>query len=229
MTNDNPSERRWNIFARELETILAAHSLNMEQLESEVGISHQKVHRLIQSLSLPKSLPVLNPNEVKLLEQKLRLSYEEMLHLRASVLVTSIQRTLMDRLPQKNVLLVTEQIFPTILEALKKHAQEFIVHDPTKLGDGTQPRADDQFEHFFDSTWQTLDDAEMALQLSYNVIDIDTRVEMAHSAQTYFERASEKLEGAGEDIQALQTWQDCYTTSQFGLETANKRLKALGE
>lgn len=227
MTDQQITEKRWNLFARELENILADHHLQMDALVELVDISAEKVRYLIRSLYTPKGLPVLNHEEMKLLEQKLQLRSEESLHLRAGLLATFIQRTFVDRIEADDALLLAEQAFPTILHALEARAQGLVLHEAIRWGAGN-PIADDEFDAFFDPTLHMLNDAEMELQLSYGVDTHTTRVAKALTARTYFEQASVELEHADEHIRALQLWHDSYATSQRGLETANKRLEDLG-
>ncbi len=228
MTDQNPSERRWNLFARELENILVAHKLSMSQLESDIGIPREKVRRIAQSLHMPKSLPVLDHEEMKLVEQKLQLSQEEVRRLRASLLAISIQKTLAYRMSRDSALLVAEQAFPVILQALGEQAQGLVTYDGTRIGAGG-PLADDGSDAFFDSAWQNIDDADLALQLSYGVDAHAERVGRARSAYTSFEQASADLEDADDDVRTLQLWQDSYNTTQRGLNAASKRLEDLGE
>ena len=75
--------KRWNLFARELEDILASYNLGLGHLDDRDGIHREKVRRLIQSLRAPKSFPVLNTEEMDLLVQTLQLGDEEVLRLRA--------------------------------------------------------------------------------------------------------------------------------------------------
>jgi hypothetical protein len=228
MTNQEALERHWNLFARELENILDAHKLSMSQLETDIGISHAKVLRLTQSLHLPQNLPVLNPEEMKLVEQTLQLSHEERLHLRASLLATFIQKTLAYRMSRESALLVAEQAFPVILQGLGEQAQGLAMYDTTRWGDGG-PIADDGSDAFFDAPWQNIDDADLALQLSYGVDTHAERVGQARSAYASFEQASQDLEDADDGLRTSQLWQDSYQTTQRGLNSASKRLEDLGE
>src|SRR5690242_17036365 len=112
MTEQMGLVKRWNLFARELEDILATYNLGLGHLEDRVGIHREKVRRLILSLRRPKSFPILNTEEIDLLVQKLPLVAEEVLRLRAAILVTSIEKALMDSINQDAALLVAEQTFP---------------------------------------------------------------------------------------------------------------------
>src|SRR5436190_2098089 len=103
--------KRWNLFARELENILAARGLKLGLLDDRVGIHREKVRRLQQSLLTPKRFPVLNPEEIDLLVQAFHLSEGEWVRLQAAMLATAIERMLMERIDQDNALLASEQIY----------------------------------------------------------------------------------------------------------------------
>ena len=56
-------EPEWNIFARELQIILAHHNFRLGHLNDRAGIHPQKVARLQRSLRQPK-FNVLSPSEL---------------------------------------------------------------------------------------------------------------------------------------------------------------------
>lgn len=115
-------KRRWNIFARVLEDILEAHNMRLGMLDDRMEIHREKVRRLQQSLLTPKHFPILNPEEIQHLVDELCLTEEERNRLRAAVLATAIEATLMERIDQDSALLAAEQIYPTILASIQKHA-----------------------------------------------------------------------------------------------------------
>jgi len=120
MANPNTSAKRWNLFARELEDILATRNLGLGHLDDRAGIHREKVRRLIQSLRVPKSFPVLNTEEIHYIIEEFAFSENDVLRLRAAVLATSIEKTLMDRINQDDALLAAEQLFPVIFKALQE-------------------------------------------------------------------------------------------------------------
>jgi len=218
--------KRWNLFARELEDILASYNLGLGHLDDRDGIHREKVRRLIQSLRAPKSFPVLNTEEMDLLVQTLQLGDEEVLRLRAALLATAIERTLMDRINQDEALLAAEQAFPLILKALHEQASRISGLGAVR-GDDGGPGADDELETLFDTIWDTMDDAEMALQLSYRVDKQSERVAKARLARARFEEALADLEGSGDHIRALHFWKDCYDATKRGLAATCERLEDL--
>jgi hypothetical protein len=113
-------EKSGNLFAHELEEILAAHGQNLSQMDPRLGIPREKARRLLQSLRTPKSFPVLGPEELECLELELPLSGVEWTRLRAALLATAIERMLMDRLGQDKALQAAEQVVFLIDEALRR-------------------------------------------------------------------------------------------------------------
>ena len=226
MTDHDLTGTGGNIFARKLENILNAHHSSMSQLE-DAGIPLEKVRRMIKSLQTPKVFPIFTAEELALIEYRFRLDDEDMLHLQAALLATSIQKTLVHRMSQDGALLVTEQIFPLIVQDLLEQGQNSRVNDVLRSG-ASEPIADDEFEAFFDTIWQNIDDAEMSMQLSYGIGSQSEGIEKAHAAQVSFELAAIKLKRANTNIHALTLWQNCYTTSQQGIMDAKRRLEDLG-
>jgi hypothetical protein len=227
MTNQN-TPRRWNLFARTLEDILAAYNLGLEQLSDRAGIDSEKVRRLVQSLRTPKSFPVLNTEEMDLVIRTLQLGDEEVLQLRAALLATSIEKMLIDRINQDDALLVAEQSLPLILKALREQVSGITGLGGVRGGDGGSDE-DDALDTLLEWTRQLVDKAEMALHMSRHVNAHGERVERAREARTHYEEALAELEEADNHIRALRVWQNCYKTVQKGLATANERLEDLGE
>ena len=88
----------WNLFASVLQEILAAHGLGLGHLDDRANIHREKVRRLQRSLKVPKSFPVLNIDEMEQVITTCGLNRKEKIRLRAAVLATSIEETLMDRI-----------------------------------------------------------------------------------------------------------------------------------
>src|SRR5262249_9882432 len=90
---------RWNIFARELESVLAAHGWELGHLDDRgVVYNREKVRRLRKSLTSPGHLATLNPEEMERLMALVPLTKLEQKRLRASLLATAVERTLLDRI-----------------------------------------------------------------------------------------------------------------------------------
>ncbi len=228
MANQDTSTRRWNLFARTLEDILAAYNLGLEQLDQRAGIDSEKVRRLVQSLRTPKIFPVLNTEEMDLVVRTLQLGDEEVRQLRAALLATSIEKMLMDRINQDGALLAAEQSLPIILKALREQVSGITGLGGVRGGDGGSDE-DDALDTLLEWTRQLVDDAERTLHMSYHVNEHTERVARAREARAHYEEALAELEEADAHIRALRVWQNCYKTVQQGLVTANERLEDLGE
>lgn len=118
--------RRWNLFARELEDLLRAHGHRLGHISTRTNINPTKVLRLRESLSQrnPKCFPLLPQDEIDEIVAAFELTPIEHRRLQASVLVTAMERVLVNRLDPDNALLAAEQLFPAIMAALRQHGCE---------------------------------------------------------------------------------------------------------
>jgi hypothetical protein len=117
------ASKRWNIFARELEDILAAHGFRLTHLDDRANIYSRKVSRLRASLNNPKSFPVLNTEEMESVAVAFSLSEDEMLRLHAAMLTAAAEEALMDRIDQEAALLAAEEIFLVLVNAMRTHGK----------------------------------------------------------------------------------------------------------
>jgi hypothetical protein len=92
------SARRWNLFARELEDILATRNVGLGQLDDRAQIHREEVRRLIHSLRSPKHFPVLNTQKIERIIEAFALDETEILRLHTAILVTFLEKTLMERI-----------------------------------------------------------------------------------------------------------------------------------
>ena len=220
-------EKRWNLFARELEDILAEHQCTVGQLGDRVGIHREKVRRLTQSLLIPKSFPVLNTDEMEAVSEKLHLSYTEMMRLRAAVLATSIERVLMDRISPPDALTAAEQLLPFIIKAMLEQIKSI-------TGMGTIRREDtissdyDENDLALESAIEAIDKGTIALHLSYSVSSHTERIERAQEAHHHFEVAQAELDEIDDDIRMLASWKYCHNEAQNRLNEVSERLDELG-
>ena len=104
MNTEALSHRGWNLFARVLQEILAEHGLGLGHLDDRTNIHPEKVRRLQRSLKIPKSFPVLNIDEMEQVITVFQLKRNEKTRLRAALLATSIEETLMDRINSEDAL-----------------------------------------------------------------------------------------------------------------------------
>lgn len=211
-----------NIFARELQNVLRRHNLDLSRLDDRVGIHPEKVRRLVQSLSGPKSFPVLNVEEMDQLIAILNLSEDEIIHLRAAVLAASVERTLMDRINQDDALQGANQIFPIILHALEEESEGNEGLGNTR-GDVGGVYNDDS-DSTFAAAIESVDDGDRALRMSYDMSNSKRQKHYAQSAYNAYEEALTQLNLLPHNFQSVQLWKDLQQEAQRGKVAANKRL-----
>ncbi len=204
----------WNLFASVLQEILAAHGLGLGHLDDRANIHREKVRRLQLSLKVPKSFPVLNIDEMEQVITVFQLNRNEKTRLRAAILATSIEETLMDRINPEDALKAAEQIFGIIEQALLEHAHDLVGIGAIK--GGTM------------SALAAIDHATLALHLSRNADSQVERVERAHQARDSFTLALAELDKATPDLKVNDAWQVWHDEAQNGLTTAQSRLASLG-
>ena len=221
--------KRWNIFARELEDIMAIRQLRLTHLDDRAFIHREKVRRLTRSLLTPKSFPILNTDEMERIIRAFDLNENEILRLRAALLATAIEQMLMDRIQQDDALAATEQIFPTLLITMQQHrsastAISAIRHDVAEEDLDEEAIIDLALE----SALEAYDRAAMALHLS--TVNMQTeRVKCAREALMGFERALAELDEVEGSILSTPSWHLWHTDIENGRLAAQKRLTELGE
>jgi hypothetical protein len=219
-------KKRWNIFARELENLLAARRIRLELLHEVITIFPDKARRLAQSLYEPGYFPLLNNGELEDLTLTCHLSHAEVLHLKAAVLATSVEKMLLGyTLDEEKALQTADTTFPFFLDVLQQiddeaNDQDAIRGDLFLAMDNTNDRALNDAYHSFDN-------GEMALYLSEHAVSKQERVESARQACHYFKQALEELDTAEIHIRTTQGWHDWRAEIQRSLTSAEIRLQAL--
>jgi hypothetical protein len=227
MITDETIHRGWNLFARVLQDVLAEHGLGLGHLDDRTNIHPEKVRRLQRSLKVPKSFPVLNIDEMEQLITALRLNRQEKIRLRAAILATSIEETLMDRINQEDALKAAEQIFRIIESALQEHAHELSGIGAVKGGEAMMS-GESEIDRKLGNALTTIDHATLALHLSRNADSQTERVERAQQAHESFMTALTQLDNATSALKADEAWRFWRDEAQRGLLAAQSRLTALG-
>ncbi len=218
----------WNLFARVLQEILSAHGLTLGHLDDRMQLHPEKVRRLQRSLQVPKSFPVLNPDEMERLVAVVRLSRSEKTRLRAALLATAIEAMLMDRIRPPDALRAAEQILPVLEQALETYADEPLGIGAIK-GEGEAAMPDEaDIERELGGALAAIDRATLALHLSHNVESHAERVERAREARDGFETALVLLETVEPAFKAQEGWRFWHDEAQQGQRTAKQRLADLG-
>ncbi len=217
----------WNLFASVLQEILAAHGLGLGHLDDRAHIHREKVRRLQRSLKIPKSFPVLNIDEMEHVIAVFGLNRQEKIRLRAALLATSIEETLMDRINPEDALKAAEQIFGIIEQALREHAHDLVGIGAIK-GGSAMASDENEIDRKLGNALSAIDHATLALHLSRNADSQVERVERAQQARDGFISACTELDKAAPSLKAHDAWQVWYDEAQHGLAAAQSRLTLLG-
>lgn len=218
---------RWNIFARELEDILADHGLRLGQLDDRAFIHREKVRRLRKSLERPKSFPVLNPDEMDEVIAVVPLNDYEVLRLRAAILTAAIQETLVERIDPEDASIAAEQIFPTIMMAMHRRSDE-TVGLARMRGEGTSVDEEGEIDEVSEPALVALDRATKALHLGRDAQSDAERREQLQRAIAGFEVALRTFIAAPEATRDSAAWRTWYAEAQGGISLAGQSLQALG-
>lgn len=217
----------WNLFASVLQEILAAHGLGLGHLDDRATIHREKVRRLQLSLKVPKSFPVLNIDEMERVITTFRLNRKEKIRLRAAILATSIEETLMDRINPHDALKAAEQILVIIEQALQEHAHDLVGIGAVK-GGSSMTSEENEIDRKLGDALTAIDHATIALHLSRNADSQVERVECARQARVSFMAALAELDKAAPALKLGDAWLVWHNEAQDGLAAAQSRLASLG-
>ena len=221
MLNRHPgNSKRWNIFARELEALLAIRRARIEALPEEIGLFPDTARRLVQSLSKPDLFPVLNAEEIEALNHKYRLTPDEDLRLNAATIAASLEETLIAYLDQETALSIADSEFLQILAALRQAeegAKDTRRGDTFQVGDNTNDRA-------FNAALHSFDVGEKAMHRCLNARSQEAQRDAAHSAYESFQQALKHLDKADEHIRRTQGWRDWQAKIRHRLNAARDYL-----
>ena len=221
----NRQRTRWNIFARELEDMLAVRQFPLTYIDDRTPIHREKVRRLVKSLEAPKSFPVLNSEEIDMVADAFELSEHEILRLRAAILTTAIEAMLMDRIDRRDALAVAEQLLPMIFTAMRKGAGALGAVRGGALLHMDEAMDEMDIDTILERALELIDHATMALHLCCNVDAHTERTRLARQALEYFEAALAELEEAEPEVQAKEAWQVWQQEAQKGMALANEYLE----
>ncbi len=213
--------KRWNIFARELEDILGSRNLRLGHLDDRAGIHREKVRRLRQSLSRPRSFPVLNPDEMDSIEETFQLKTYEVLHLRAAVLAAAIEEQLMERIDAESALLVAEQILPMLSKALRDNYNRIPAFGSIREEQG-DPKEVTDLDKAVEGALLAIDRATKSLYLGMTT-EAQPQT-YAQQARVQFKTALVLLAQAPDEIKAGEDWQIWYNEALNGLNKATHNL-----
>jgi hypothetical protein len=225
----NPSDlsTRWNIFARELENILAAHGLRLSQLDDRGIVLHrEKVRRLQQSLRSPGHLTTLNPEEMGRLTEIVQLTDLEQTRLRAALLATAVEMTLLDRVDPQTALMASDDVF-NILFAAMKAQPDMVMTTGVKGGamiDESNTGADTGYIQALD----LIDRATLAVHVSRNAVSLQAQVAHARDAFDVFTRSLQLLLQCQVPHHESEDWRYWYGEADDGRRMAESLMQLEG-
>ncbi len=219
---DPPFLADWNIFVRELQSVLQKNGLELKQLGDHVSISQYALQRLIQSANTPPELPILSEEEMKQLSPLI--DPEDAVRLKAALLAIAVQRELMLYMWRDDTQRMAEQIFPIIFSSLKQHDDE-LDPDDTRHSD---------FEAMQDSPTirlaaRQIDSGLERLRESKLVMDHSSRVSKAYQAHKNFTNALNCLDSSKPAEKQKTAWRSLDRQVRQGLAEAESVLRKCGE
>jgi hypothetical protein len=218
---------RWNIFARELENILVARGLRLSHLDDRKIVLHrEKVRRLQQSLKSPGHLTTLNPDEMARLIVTFGLSDLEQQRLRASLLATAVEMTLLDRVDARLALMASEDVF-NILFAAMCARPEMTVASGIKTAAFTS-NAGSGGDESFEQALDLLDRASLALALGTDAPSLSDRASQAREAAEGFAGALQCLQCCQSPAPVSKEWQYWYAEAEAGWSLAKELAQMEG-
>jgi hypothetical protein len=235
MSQSLSGEVRWNLFARELEDILAARGLRLGQLDDrrdEMGsplLHREKVRRLKRSLRVP-SFTVLNPEDLERVIHAFDMSPKEQNRLYAALLGTSIEDLLMDRIDPLSALHAAEQLLPLLRQALE---QQNAQGEPARIRGGAGAIRDfsgetSDLDERFEKALRMLDRATLNLHLCQSSDVFLEKIARAQQARDGFQTALRLLEKGDDTIRSDGAWQVWHAEAERGGAAATDLLAQFG-
>ncbi|HEY0753015.1 MAG TPA: hypothetical protein VGD98_03485 [Ktedonobacteraceae bacterium] len=197
---------RWNIFARELESILADHGWELGYLDDrKVVYNREKVRRLQKSLRSPGHLATLNPEEMQRLIAILDLDEQEQKRLQASLLATAVERTLLDRVDKETAFTASQDVFKILLAAMEADPRALPgIKGGRQLSQQSHEVMDDALP---ERIMRLLDRALLAIHSAQKAPDPQARQINAQEAMHSVARVVTLLRDNWEDSEDWQNWQ----------------------
>jgi hypothetical protein len=213
----------WNIFARELRSVLNRRGLDLPQLENHARIHREKVLRLIQSLHSKDIFPVLNVEEMQQVISMLSLDQQEILRLQAAILTSSMQQILCLHIQPEDA----QQTAEIILQSLE--TQTNIQHQQNKRGGDFEAMEDNELDVMIASALEAIDTGTQKLHASMSMKSHNQRVKHALEARAIFSEAMQHLERMGITFQLQDGWQYWYSEARKSLSSTNTWLDELNQ
>ena len=217
---------RWNIFARELEQVLAARGSQLGKLDDSGVVEHpEKVRRLQHSLTTPKHFPVLNPEEIARLVTTMNLTDDEQNRLRAALLATAVERVLMDRLMPDVALMAANDVYEICLAVMRDDPERLL----TSVRDGRLRGNITKEDELLGEALDLIDNATLALHGAHIAVNEQTKMDYAVTAAETFARAMTTLRAVGIPPEFKQAWQAYMDEASEGETFAQSLLGGKGQ
>ncbi len=218
----------WNIFARELEMVLAARGLGLGHLDDRHVVLHPEiVRRLQQSLVAPKHFPVLNPDEIERLFTMMSLTLDEQRRIRAALLATAVERVLMDRLEPYAALMAANDVYEICLSVMRQEPDNGL-NAAVKRG-AIQGSADLNDDSIFDEALGFIDEATLALHGADASLTEQARLFNARLAASAFTRALAALHDISASDDLHDDWEAYRDMAEEGKALAEALLRNEGK
>lgn len=213
----------WNIFARELEAILATRGLRLSHLDDRGIVFHrEKVRRLQQSLKSPRHLTTLNPNEIERLVAIMQLTESEQRQLQAALLATAVEMTLMDRIDSQTALMASDDVFHILFAAMKAQPDRVMT---TGVKAGAMIDDLDTFgDSMFSQALDLIDRALLAIHMSRNASSHQAQINNAHEAFDTFAHSLVLLQQCQIPLPESNNWRYWYDEAIDGQKMAETLL-----
>lgn len=221
------SNRHWNIFVRELETILTRRGLRLSHLDDRGIVLHrEKVRRLQQSLKSPRHLTTLNPDEIERLIRVMQLTELEQKQLRAALLATAVEMILMDRIDPQTAFMASDDVFHILFSTMKAQP-DMVMATGVKAGamsDDSEMYEDKLFAQALD----LVDRAILAVHVSHNASSPQAQVVHAREAFDTFARSLLLLQQCQLPSSESDDWHYWYNEAVSGQKLAQSLMQEEG-
>lgn len=219
---------RWNIFARELEKVLASRGLRLGHLDDRRVVEHpEKVRRLQLSLDTPKHFPVLNPAEMDRLFVTMQLTRKEQCCLRAALLATAVERVLMDRLEPDTALMAANDVYEICLAVIRGSPERMLaVRSGTPHESGSTQNTQGAQDALVAAALDLIDEATLALHAARDSLTTQAQLEHARAAESAFARALALLRGIKPPADLRPDWEAYVAEAREGQASAEAVLRS---
>ena len=169
----------------------------------------------------PRPFQPLTPDEIAQVARAFEINTVEVVRLRAAVLATSIEATLMDRIAHASALEAAWLILPIIEQAMQTHAALSAVRHAPGGADTPMDHAEDLW---LGPSLALIERGMLALHLCSSAMSVEERLACAHQALEALQAALHTLDDLAPEQQASTSWQYWHAEALTGSRLARARL-----